>query len=68
MAGVERTITIASIKDKAALKGLGATDVIDRHVSTSEDNAEVERIVGQDGVTYIYDCISSDYTMPFSLL
>ena len=68
MAGVERIITIASTANEAALKKLGATHVIDRHRLAAEIKEEVQRIVEGDGATHVYDCISFDYSMPFSLL
>jgi NADPH2:quinone reductase len=68
LAGIQSIVTIASGANSAALQELGATHVVDRHLDPASITSEIRKIVGQDGVTHIYDCVSWDYSFPISLL
>jgi NADPH2:quinone reductase len=68
IAGIGSVITTASPSRTEELKSLGATHVISRYLSASEIEAEVKGITGQEGLEYIYDCVSWDYGMAIGLL
>jgi NADPH:quinone reductase len=68
MVGIGQVIAIASASNEAELKRLGATHVIDRHLSPTEITEKIKEVTGEEGVSKIYDCVSWDYTFALSLL
>jgi NADPH2:quinone reductase len=68
MAGIGQVIAIASASNETELKRLGATHVIDRHLSLGEIKEKISELTREDGLTKIYDCVSWDYTFALSLL
>ena len=68
IAKVGRVITVASAKNEAHLRKLGATHVIDRHLSNKAIAAEVRRILNDDnnGALSVYDCVSWDFSLAVS--
>jgi NADPH2:quinone reductase len=66
--GLGKILTIASATNTSALKELGATYVIDRHQTPSEIQAQITEIVGSEGLSKIYDCVSWEHDMALSLL
>ena len=55
MNGFSFIVTTASLKHEGYLKSLGATHVIDRHRTSEEVLAELEKIVGGTPVMFSYD-------------
>jgi NADPH:quinone reductase len=72
LAGVGKIIAVASSKNEAHLKELGATHVVDRHLDASTIRDRILGIAGEghDGAQYVYDCVSWDgqFALPISLL
>lgn len=68
LAGVERVLVIASTENEEVLRDMGATHVLDRHSSAFTLTTQIQDIVGAEGLTMIYDCVSWDYTFALSLL
>ncbi|KAJ9138713.1 NAD(P)-binding protein [Pleurostoma richardsiae] len=70
LAGVSRIIAIASAKNEATLRRLGASHIVDRHLPTDVINATVRAILndGNDGALNVYDCVSADHVLALSLL
>ncbi|KAE8452260.1 hypothetical protein EG329_000960 [Mollisiaceae sp. DMI_Dod_QoI] len=68
MAGVGQILAVASSSGAEELLSIGATHIIDRHLSPSEITSQINKILGEDNLTKIYDCVSWDYTFPLSLL
>jgi NADPH:quinone reductase len=67
LVGVGRIISIASRKNEAGLKALGATHVVDRHQEPAKVVKAVHTITGSEGVTHVYDCVSWEYSLALSL-
>ncbi|KAL5318015.1 hypothetical protein ACEPPN_015119 [Leptodophora sp. 'Broadleaf-Isolate-01'] len=65
--GLGKILTIASASNTSALKELGATHVIDRHQTSLEIQAQIKDIVGSEGLSKIYDCVSWEHNMALSL-
>ena len=57
VAGIGKIIAIASRSNEQQLKSLGATHVIDRHLSEDQIYDQVRAITG-DELLYVYDCVS----------
>ncbi|KAH9207474.1 chaperonin 10-like protein [Leptodontidium sp. 2 PMI_412] len=70
MAKVGKVITVASAKNRAHLLELGATHVIDRHLSNEVIVAEVRKVLddGNEGALSVYDCVSWDFTLTVSIV
>jgi NADPH:quinone reductase len=68
LVGVGRIIAVASSGNEAALKALGATHVVDRHLEMEEIVRAVHAITGVEGVTHIYDCVSWEYSLAVALV
>ncbi|KAF7958696.1 hypothetical protein EAE96_002230 [Botrytis aclada] len=66
--GLGKILTVASASNTSALKELGATHVIDRHQTSSEIQAQIKDIVGSEGLSKIYDCVSWEHEMALALL
>jgi NADPH:quinone reductase-like Zn-dependent oxidoreductase len=62
LSGFSPIITTASLKHTEFLKSLGATNVLDRNLPTSELIAEVKNITGNKPIKVVYDAISSAST------
>lgn len=61
LAGINKIITVASIKTEKDTKALGATHVIDRTKSAAQIAADVREIVG-DGLIHVLDTINPPET------
>ncbi|KAK1145724.1 hypothetical protein N8T08_003962 [Aspergillus melleus] len=57
LCGFSCIITVASAKNEAELKDLGATHVIDRHSGFDENVRQVREITG-DSLTYAFDAVN----------
>lgn len=59
--GIGTIVVVASksSKSEAELKKLGATHVIDRHLSFDEISSQIQEIVGDD-LVYAFDCINGE--------
>ncbi|KAF6825321.1 enoyl reductase-like protein [Colletotrichum plurivorum] len=69
LASVSKIIVIASAKNEARLRQLGATHVIDRHLEEEAIAAEVRKITHDEkGPLSVYDCFSWDYSLTVSLV
>lgn len=68
LAGIERIVTIAPAGNSLTLQKFSATHVIDRHEIPETIAEGVKRIVGPEGVVYLYDCMSSEDSFSISLV
>ncbi|GJC86087.1 dehydrogenase orsE [Colletotrichum liriopes] len=69
LASILKIIVIASAKNEAHLRQLGATHVIDRYLKDEAIAAEVKKILDDDkGPLSVYDCVSWDYSLTVSLV
>ncbi|KAG4433089.1 hypothetical protein IFR05_011429 [Cadophora sp. M221] len=70
IAKVGKVITVASAKKEARSLELGATHVIDRHLSNEVIAAQVRRMLddGNDGTLSVYDCVTWDFTLTLSIV
>ncbi|RAO71425.1 uncharacterized protein BHQ10_007437 [Talaromyces amestolkiae] len=60
LASIGRIITVASIRNEAELRTLGATHVVDRHDTQDSIAKKIHGIVPCDYITHVYDCVSWD--------
>ncbi|KIM93404.1 hypothetical protein OIDMADRAFT_137786 [Oidiodendron maius Zn] len=67
IANIGTVVAIAAVQGEAELKSLGATHVIDRHLSNAEIQSRVLQIVGND-LVYVFDAVTMDHTIAISLL
>jgi NADPH2:quinone reductase len=65
LAGVGTIITVAGTANEEALRKIGATHTLDRHVGVDELAAKIHSIVGE--VEHIYDCANTDFTVACAL-
>lgn len=65
LAGVGTIITVAGAANQEALRKIGATHTIDRHLGVDELAAKIRSIVGE--VEHIYDCANTEFTMACAL-
>jgi NADPH:quinone reductase len=68
LAGFRKIIAIASPSNESELKRLGATNIIDRHLSESEIKSQIHEILGGDKLLYVYDVVSWKYNFAIHLL
>jgi NADPH2:quinone reductase len=58
----------ASAANSPTLEKLGATQVIDRHLSPEVLAEEIQKVFGADGVQHLFDCVSWEYSFSVSVL
>jgi NADPH:quinone reductase len=66
--GIGTVVGIASISNEKKLKTFGATHVIDRYLSQEEVVKQVRGILGEDGVTKVFDCVSWTHELAVALV
>jgi len=66
IAGVGRIITVASARNEAALRAMGATHIVDRHASPESIAAQI-REISPEGVEHVFDCVSWENELSLAL-
>ncbi|PPQ92598.1 hypothetical protein CVT25_007290 [Psilocybe cyanescens] len=67
LSGFSPIFTTASLKHTVFLKSLGATNVLDRNLSSSDTIAEIKKITGDKPIHFVYDTVSSATTQQAGL-
>jgi NADPH:quinone reductase-like Zn-dependent oxidoreductase len=65
LVGVGTIITVAGAANQEALREIGATHTLDRHLDADELAMEIRSIVGD--VEHIYDCANMEFTVACAL-
>jgi NADPH:quinone reductase len=66
IAGIGRIITVASARNEAALRAMGATHIVDRHASPESIAAQI-REISPAGVEHVFDCVSWENELSLAL-
>lgn len=68
LVGIGRIMTVASVRNEAHLRSLGATHVVDRHDTQESIAKKIHKIVPRDDITHIYDRVSWEFSLPLSMV
>jgi NADPH:quinone reductase-like Zn-dependent oxidoreductase len=68
IAGIGKIVAIAGSSNRDQLTSFGATHFIDRHDSPADIVAQVQKITGMDGATYVYDCANREFGLASAIL
>lgn len=68
LAGVGKIIVVAGKANAETLKKMGATHIVDRHLSAEQVAKEIHGILGGERVENIYDCANMEFTMACALM